>query len=519
MSATIAENSRVSNGEPATSFVINLSASTSPMALTSPTSAEMKRFTFFVTRQREDGRERFRLHMGYFSTQLEAENLLEAVRDVYPAAWVGPAPTTGTTRRWRAPRDAVMPVVVPAPVVAVPVVTAPVAAAPVVAAPVVAAPVVAAALESPPTVVKLEPQQPVQDPAALPILDSMSNVRDVIAKLDASAAGAPQVAVSQAVVRQREPQAPVSAVKVLQILETRREALASVPTPAPALLPTQDIRNLPPLKSPYAGLEKSSTVPVVTPEDTQTLTDIRLDAQNNAPPCFAVQLVWSVSPIDVAKLPHLAIFDAYTLYNVEGNRQGRKWFGLRLGFFTDPASATQVAHYVRSDYQTVAVVPVATKERDSAGGDGKRAQLPRLGSAVAPAKPELQIPIEKEGLRGFELLADDRPVPAKRDAELSAPKVDGKVEPSPAIQTPKLGVAKATGKRVTVRKSALHKNGSEGNAKSSLESTLEILGASTLSLDESREIINDPTVRKPLNRKGSGGSSRFGRLLSRLSGS
>src|SRR5690606_26695118 len=104
------------------------------------------------------------------------------------------------------------------------------------------------------------------------------------------------------------------------------------------------------------------------------LTDIKIDRQNNAPPCFAVQLIWSVSPIDVAAMPHLAIFDAYTLYNVEGNRQGRRWYGLRLGFFSDPNSASQVANYVRSDYRNVAVVPVAVKERDRARG----------GSAPAP---------------------------------------------------------------------------------------------------------------------------------------
>ena len=81
-----------------------------------------------------------------------------------------------------------------------------------------------------------------------------------------------------------------------------------------------------------------------------------------------MQLVWSVTPIDITKQAHLAIFDAYTLYNVEGNRQGRRWYGLRLGFFSDPNSATQVAYYVRSDYPKVAVVPVATRERERANG-------------------------------------------------------------------------------------------------------------------------------------------------------
>jgi len=73
-------------------FVINLCASTTPVALTHPASPELKRYTFFVTRQREEGRERFRLHMGYFDSLTDAEQLLATVRDVYPAAWVGPAP-------------------------------------------------------------------------------------------------------------------------------------------------------------------------------------------------------------------------------------------------------------------------------------------------------------------------------------------------------------------------------------------------------------------------------------------
>jgi hypothetical protein len=85
--------------EPTPLFVINLCASTSPMALTHPNTPELKRYTFFVSRQREEGRERFRLHMGYFNSQQDAEALLSAVRDVYPAAWAGPAPTTGVPKR------------------------------------------------------------------------------------------------------------------------------------------------------------------------------------------------------------------------------------------------------------------------------------------------------------------------------------------------------------------------------------------------------------------------------------
>src|SRR5580700_1699921 len=73
-------------------FVINLCAATSPVALARPEHAGLKRFIFFMSRRREEGRERFRLHMGYFDTQEEAERLLDIVREIYPGAWAGLAP-------------------------------------------------------------------------------------------------------------------------------------------------------------------------------------------------------------------------------------------------------------------------------------------------------------------------------------------------------------------------------------------------------------------------------------------
>jgi hypothetical protein len=72
------------------------------------------------------------------------------------------------------------------------------------------------------------------------------------------------------------------------------------------------------------------------------------------------------------------------------------------------------------------------------------------------------------------------------------------------------------GKRVVVRKPMDRPGRAAPGAAAPLESTLEILGASTLSLDESREIINDSAIRKPVDRKQRTAGSRFGKLLSRL---
>jgi hypothetical protein len=519
-------------------FVINLCASTSPMALSHPNTPELKRYTFFVSRQREDGRERFRLHMGYFSSQDEAESLLGAVRDVYPAAWAGPAPTTGVPRR---ARMTVAPTVTVSPRAAAPDVAAPATAVATPAAPVAAAPAAAVPVKTP---------APATAPAAAltESLDDMSNVRDVLAQLS-EIAPPPDAAV-------RAPTSELDASQTLRVLESA----APVPAPAPRATPASAAPKAAPAVARAAapaparapakaraatratGAEDGQ-VRIVTPEDTQTLTDIRLDAENNAPPCFAVQLIWAVAPIDVSSLQHLAIFDAYTLYNVEGSRQGRKWFGLRLGFFSDPNSATQVAHYVRSDYPAVAVVPVATRERDHANGGS--APVAPSAAAAAPLRAENVLPIEKEGLKGFELLKDDAPRAAKRDVdEIGAPPPQpaavkaaggassmtarekiaaaaaGKplVKPAAPVQAvPGKATGKPSGKRVVVRNrppAAMSSRAAPG-APNPLESTLDILGASTLTLDESREIVNDSAIRKPIERKP---GSRFSKLLSRLSG-
>jgi len=562
MSADLATRMTAEAGaEPEQLFVINLCASTSPMALSHPNTPELKRYTFFVSRQREDGRERFRLHMGYFASQEEAEALLSAVRDVYPAAWAGPAPTTGVPRR---ARMSVSPKVTVTPPVAQPV-AAPAAA--VVAAPVV--PVINAPAE--PKKIPVTVAAPVVAPVAPQVesLEAMSNVRDVLAQLSetgpkadavkpaaiapapAARAATPELDASQtlkvleapaAAAAPRAPSAPVAAPVVAPAaapaVPAPAPAAARAAAPAPARTPARSRA-----AAPAAG-EGEGQVRIVTPEDTQTLTDIKLDAANNAPPCFAVQLIWAVAPIDVSSLPHLAIFDAYTLYNVEGSRQGRKWFGLRLGFFSDPNSATQVAHYVRSDYPAVAVVPVATRERDHAKGGGAPI-APRAGETAAPLRAEAALPIEKEALNGFELLPDDAPRAAKRDVEdiasppqaAATPAASGAasmtarekiaaaaagkplVKPAAPVVQAAAGkpAGKPTGKRVMVRKRpqpAVSPRAAPG-APNPLESTLEILGASTLTLDESREIVNDSVIRKPIEKKS---GSRFSKLLSRLSG-
>ena len=58
-----------------------------PMAISAPASPALRPFKFFMTRSRGgDGRELFRLHMGYFACFSEAERWAQALRVRYPHA-------------------------------------------------------------------------------------------------------------------------------------------------------------------------------------------------------------------------------------------------------------------------------------------------------------------------------------------------------------------------------------------------------------------------------------------------
>ena len=92
--ARVAESAPAGTGQgSATLYIINLLSSTTPMTLEVPYTPELEGFAVFRSRRVEDGRDRFRLHLGYFDSPQEAQRVLTVVRARYPAAWVALAPT------------------------------------------------------------------------------------------------------------------------------------------------------------------------------------------------------------------------------------------------------------------------------------------------------------------------------------------------------------------------------------------------------------------------------------------
>jgi hypothetical protein len=528
----------------ANSFVINLFSATSPVALSPPDHAGLKRFTFFVSRRREDGRERFRLHMGYFETQEEAEKLLDIVREIYPGAWAGLAPgqrlraaaaaakisSSAPTANADGAAAAVAAAPIPAPAVPAPAVEASPFAPPaaVIPAPTPAAtPALAASASSAPKPVpeevsfQLIPDNrgrpvPAADPASVPTASqaasqiatpvsdetaaasSLSNVRAAIDSLSDTAVGKP-------------------ALRIPELKAAVPAPRKAIPKPAPTVEELSDEGTIALLESPAA--------PALDSMPNDAAKGSSASDNSTTPPTekalFAVQLVWSVQPIDIASVPQLAIFSAYTLYGAEGNRDGRRWYGLRLGFFTDAVSAKQVAHYVRSEFSTVSVVPVTSRERERAKLATARAEpvpttstpvatapaaaapaVPLAGKVGKPVAPAPAVPVARVPGAQFEFIEDKPLTPAVANAVVKPAGRTGRGAPGKRakLRNPAQVAAHAKPKKLT------------------LEETLEILGAGDLKVDEGRgELLNHDGAKESRPQPAKAKPSRLGRLFERLS--
>jgi hypothetical protein len=509
-------------------FVVNLCSSTSPVGLTQPTHAGLKRFTFFVSRRLEEGRERFRLHMGYFETQEEAEKMLDLVRDVYPAAWASAAP--GIKLRARAAQaqmvaatalsatpstEAALTVAAAEPVAVTVPVEAPVRAeAPInVEAPAMVAPLAPAAVAA----LQLAPDLPRNRPvpvaaAAAETSDaarSLVNVRTAIDSLgDAVAPAGGAVLEGEAVLTLLTSARPAPAARIMPAAPAAPAASAA---PAAAVAPTAK-PVVEPTEAPIAPARAASPPRPAAPtasRPARTTAPTAPAAPRIEPALFAVQLLWSVQPIDMGQVPQLAIFSAYTLYGAEGNRDGRRWYGLRLGFFTDAVSAKQVAQYVRSEFKSVSVVPVTERERG------------RASAATAKPLP----PMQQQASAGPELKFIDE-VPTDTAASGSQPAVImpptgpravAKATPAEQAAIAAVGITTraAPGKRAKLRVAPAAKSGGKRPRALSLEETLEILGAGDLQIDNGRgELMNDKAHSD--RKQPAPSSSRFGRLINRL---
>ena len=642
----VSKLTRPTGGAATGGFVINLTSSTTPMALSQPKDPTLSQYSFFVSRRLEDGRERFRLHMGYFESLQAAEEMLVVVRDVYPGAWASeapgkklkanPAPAAAAPAPARAaapapaqPKPVAPPVAVapkPAPV-APPVAAAPPPApavsasqphpfdatrppaelrfehepepfvltddepefkpmdVPVVhppASPVVSPPARAAAKPvapkpAPPKAaakpaVKPAPAKPVAAKpaapkpaapapmAAKPVAPKPAAPAPVAARPAAPKPAAPAPMAARPAATKPAPATPPAVAPKIAAKVSAPALQAAAPKPKapeptvqmPALAPSQPISATPSLTnvrqvieelddlsdtqtirllerhSPYREGSREADVDeairVIKPEDTQSMQAIKAEVKRNAPVLFAVQLDWSVTPFDMAKVPPLAIFNAYTLYTTEANREGRTWFGLRLGFFSDAVSAKQVAYYVRSDFATVSVVPVTTIEKERANDvNAARSGIHRAVNVKEGPAPTPLSMTSSNASGVFKLLDDDLPAMIEQDIDGETSPRFGKQAPAPAPAAKPAAAASPAASAPMGKASKGRKPGPRGVRRDAhaqvdeetLDQTLEILGAHTLEItNDSAENTGVRHLRVKVDKKG----SKFASLIDRLSG-
>jgi hypothetical protein len=344
-----------------------------------------------------------------------------------------------------------------------------------------------------PTVSKWTPQARAAQQPPKKAIFADSNVKEVLAALDTPQDSTGQTRVMQ-VAGGRSDAADDSTLtdtQVLRFLEVRRDEEAAA-RPQPVL---------------QADAAAESGISLLKPDDTGTRRALKEAVSHNEPVSFAVQLQWSVQPVELDNVPPLAIFSAYTLYSVEGSREGRKWYGLRLGFFNDAISAKQVAYYVRSEFTSVAVVPVSPQERGRATEDNQRFS----GVGAARKRRETE---DNE----FKLIDSD--TPAAASAPAASPPAQAAAQPAQAAAQPAQAAAQPSQARPAKAASASKTGGKVGarerRTPQTLEETLEILGANELAIDTGTgESLNDTGVRHL--RVEIQKNTPFSRLLERLS--
>jgi hypothetical protein len=325
-------------------YVITLVSSPAPARLQVPDAPELADLALFRSRLVEDGRERFRLHVGYFHSTAEAERLLPALRRTYPAAFVAPAPRSnmGSLDDTALARFRVL-----------------------------QAPDAAAADPQPPA----RPSRP------------KAAVRRIVAAVPAAtAATAPMPPVLHV-----PPEARAAAAAALQPQRARPVAPAKVPEPR-RIEPVVGAEIPEPRR-----IEPEVRAEVAVAQPAEPMARARVAEPPGTEPAahaevlqkYAVQLMWTREPIDVTQIARLKIFNGYLLYAVESEPGGRHEYGVRLGFYGDALSAGLVAQYVRPVFKNATVVPVSERELERAAAAKIRVAPARAagGRAHWPASP------------------------------------------------------------------------------------------------------------------------------------
>jgi hypothetical protein len=119
-------------------------------------------------------------------------------------------------------------------------------------------------------------------------------------------------------------------------------------------------------------------------DSTQTIRALTTEEMNDAAQekWFAIQLAVSDQPVNLDAMPHLDIFEAYSLYSVATAGSGKIVHSLRLGFFKEDVSAEAVSGYLKTFFASPSVIRISVAEQ----ARFKDAPQPRRAQAAEEPK-------------------------------------------------------------------------------------------------------------------------------------
>lgn len=372
-------------GDAAELFVINLCASMTPMPSLPKHLDGFENYRLYQISRQEDGRRRYRLRLGFFTSEADAEIAVSAIRSLYPAAFTGcvthedhrflsesrPAPSiapvapahepqppqvvaphalqqdTTPVAAQPAPARAIQPLAVSRPANGTVPAAKPMASAPV-AASTIAQPAVTAtpAATTPPTARSSTPAANAtrSNDADMTVRQPALKLHDATPQAQQPTAN-PSSTVASTAPSMKAPPAPVS----------KPIVAASIVSPANPQRAIPGLNgNAPKIVNDFIPtLDSTLTI--------RTLTTAEAEDPNK-PKWFVVQLALSEQPVNLDAMPKLDIFAAYSLYCVALMESGTIRHALRLGFFREKVSAEAVMGYLKTFFNDPTISQVSTSE-------------------------------------------------------------------------------------------------------------------------------------------------------------
>ena len=118
---------------------------------------------------------------------------------------------------------------------------------------------------------------------------------------------------------------------------------------------------------------------------------------------YAINLASSLDPFNDKNVGHDPLFDSYRLYTSSFEKDGRQWYRLRVGFFTDKKTAGRILESLSTRYPGCWIARVTAREKEQSA-----ASAITFAPAQATAPPSNPPPGQNANVPELPALTDER---------------------------------------------------------------------------------------------------------------